>query len=124
MRGNEEKMPAQRDQGFGLSPLSESGSPAASAILAVSPWQMMRRMQEDMDRIFGQFMGNGGISPVPAGARLAVRRLAPSMDISEDSKEWRIEVDLPGVKPDDMDIRLQDHHLTLRAEIRPEEEED
>ena len=29
------------------------GSP--SGFFSGSPWQMMRRMQEDMDRLFGQF---------------------------------------------------------------------
>lgn len=44
------------------------------------------------------------------------------MDISENDKEWTIEAELPGVKPDDIEVRVQDHYLILRAELRQEVE--
>jgi HSP20 family protein len=78
---------------------------------------MMRRMQEDMDRLFTQVFG----APGALGTTLrATAQWSPSMDISESDREWCIEADLPGVKKEDMDVEVRDQHLFLRAEIREE----
>jgi HSP20 family protein len=85
---------------------------------------MMRRMQEDMDRIFGQFFGGQGdwgeVSPF--AAQSGMQRWSPQMDISQTDREWTIEVDLPGVKEEEIDVRIDDRHLMIRAEMRQEEE--
>jgi HSP20 family molecular chaperone IbpA len=87
-----------------------------------SPWQMMRRMQEDMDRVFGQFMDpRSGITPRIAG--LAQQTWAPHIDVSETEQEYRIEADLPGVRPEDIDIQVQDGVLTLRAQMQQQDEQ-
>ncbi|MCW3094769.1 MAG: heat shock protein-like protein [Chthonomonadaceae bacterium] len=87
-----------------------------------SPWQMMRRMQEDMDRVFGQFMDpRSGIPPRIAGQ--ALQTWAPHMDVSETEQEYRIEADLPGVRPEDIDIQVQDGVLTLRAQMQQQDEQ-
>lgn len=97
---------------------SESRAPAPPFVRGL-PWQVMRRMEEDIDRLFSQFMGGGlGIAPTEA-----LQQLSPSIDISEDNSEWRIEVELPGLRPDDVDVRVQGQYLVIRAELRPPEEE-
>jgi HSP20 family protein len=123
MRRNENRLPDRRDWPGSLSPASQSDLFSPSTLLA-SPWQMMRRMQEDMDRVFGQFFGSpfgsGGV-PAQAGQPAGLQQWAPSVDISQNDKEWCIETDLPGVKPEDIDLQVQDQYLILRAELRPEE---
>lgn len=93
-------------------------------MLAGSPWQMMRRMQEDMDRLFGQFFGGPAGSPgggmTPASQQGAMQQWAPSVDISQNEREWCIEAELPGVNKDDIDVQVQDHHLILSAAMRRE----
>jgi len=124
MRRNEEFMPMRRDRGSDLSPWSQGGGFGTSSFGA-SPWQMMRRMQEDMDRIFGQFFGDqGGFGGAlaPFGQQTGMQQWAPSVDISQDDKEWRVEVDLPGVRREDIHSEIQDHHLIVRAEMRQEEQ--
>ncbi|KAM3577611.1 hypothetical protein VYU27_000487 [Nannochloropsis oceanica] len=46
------------------------------------------------------------------------------MDISETDREYRIEVDLPGNKKDDIDISVDDDVLTIQTERREESSED
>lgn len=124
MRRNESNLPSRRTWQGSLSPYEESDFFSPSSFFA-SPWQMMRRMQEDMDRVFGQFFGSpSGSSGTPsqAGAFAGMQQWAPNVDISQTDKEWCIEADLPGVKQDDIDVNVQDHYLILRAELRPEEE--
>lgn len=122
MRRNEEFMPMRRGREADLSPWSQPGSFGGS-FFSQSPWQMMRRMHEDMDRMFSQFFGGqGGFGDLPAfgGQQATLQQWSPSVDISQNDREWCIEVDLPGVKKDDIHIQLQDGHLMLRAEMREE----
>lgn len=83
-----------------------------------SPWQMMRRMQDEMDQLFGRFFG----PPGEFGTLAQVgQQWAPSVDVSESDKEWCIEADLPGVRKEDIDLEVQGDHLILRAEMRSEQ---
>lgn len=57
---------------------------------------------------------------------LAHHHHAPAMhmDISETDKEFRIQVDLPGHKKEDIDITVDDDILTIVAERKEEETQD
>jgi len=122
MRRNEERFPVRRDQERGLAPWGESsprGYPLAPAeFFGGSPWQVMRRMQEDMDRLFSQLFSGGGVEFTPATAG---QQWAPSVDISQTDGEWCIEADLPGVDRDSIDVQVQQGHLILRAEMRQQQ---
>jgi HSP20 family protein len=90
-----------------------------SNFFSASPWQMMRRMQEDMDRLFGGFLG----SAPNTGRGSGMAPFAPNMDLSEDEKEFCLEMDLPGFRPEDVDIQVRNGQLWLRAETRQETEQ-
>jgi HSP20 family protein len=97
-----------------------SRSPGQGADLA-SPWQMMRRIQEEMDSIFSQFIaGPGEIGGGPASSA-GMQQWQPSVDVSESDQEWCIDVDLSGVHEKDVDVKTHDDHLIVRAELKPEE---
>ena len=57
-----------------------------------------------------------------AGARLA-DYFSPSADAAADDDAYQIEIELPGVKQDDIDISLNDNVLTVKGEKRSEREE-
>ena len=46
----------------------------------------------------------------------------PSLDISETDEAVEIKVDLPGIKPEDMEIRVTDDRLTIQGERKEEKE--
>src|SRR4028119_421113 len=110
MRRSSDLFPVRREQDWGVSPWSDFNSLTPSSFFAASPWQVMRRMQEDMDRVFNQFF-----TPALQQAR-QVQQWAPSVDVSQDEKEWLIEAELPGVRQDQIDVQIQNRHLVLRAE--------
>ncbi|MFN3651533.1 MAG: Hsp20/alpha crystallin family protein [Armatimonadota bacterium] len=120
MRRDQENYPMRRSRETGLSRLGDLPGSWMEPSLGFggSPWQMMRRMQEDMDRMFGQLIG----SPQEGAQQgmTAMRQWAPSVDISQTNGEWCIEADLPGVEKDQIEVEVQDHHLVLRAEMRQE----
>jgi len=124
MRRSEDYLPTRRTQSGGLMPGGQAGA-YGSPFFSASPWQMMRRMQEDMDRVFGQFFGtpstlSGGQAGEGAGTGL--QQWAPSTDVSESDKEWCIEAELPGVKKDDVDVQVRDQYLILRARLNADQE--
>jgi HSP20 family protein len=83
-----------------------------------SPFQMMRRMQEEMDRAFGSFFGLPGSA---AGAQ-RIDNWSPSVDLYETDKEIVVKAEVPGVEPEDVEVYCTEDALVLRGETRREEE--
>lgn len=54
---------------------------------------------------------------------MTVAEWAPSVDISEDDKEWLVKADLPEVKKDDVKVTVEDGTLTITGERKFEKEE-
>jgi HSP20 family protein len=81
-------------------------------------------MQEDMDRVVSQVLGgSAGTGGVPAtSGQPGAQTWAPSVDISQNDKEWRIEADLPGVKKEDINVEVHTGYLVLGAETRQGEQ--
>lgn len=61
----------------------------------------------------------------PFGEReaLSLADWTPSCNVSETTEEYRIEAELPGVKQEDLDVKVEDRVVTLRGERREEKEE-
>jgi len=86
--------------------------------MTVSPFQLMRRMHEDMDRLFAHtFNADSGIAPLLSSAGAP---FVPRVDVSETEKEYHIDVELPGVPQDAIDVRVIEGTLTVRAEMQSE----
>jgi HSP20 family protein len=80
-----------------------------------SPFSMLRRMQEDIDRIFGGFGGFGsGFT----------QQWAPNIDVYETENEVVVKADAPGVEPEDLEVYATEDSLVLRGEMRREEQRD
>ena len=45
------------------------------------------------------------------------------LDVSEDEKAYRVKADLPGVKKEDIDVKIDGNQVSLTAEVRSEKEE-
>jgi len=119
-------VPQRRGQQQSLSPfggIDDVFSP--SAFFSQSPWQMMRRMQEDMDRLFGQLVGqsqSGSLSQAAGAGGSGIAAWAPHIDVSETDQEFHIEADLPGVRQEDINIQVQDGMLILSARMQQGQE--
>jgi HSP20 family protein len=86
--------------------------------LLASPFQVMERMQQDMDRLFSHVMGNSDEGQWRSRALTPpASLLSPTVDVSETEKEYRIELDLPGVSQDAIDITVVEGILSIRADM-------
>lgn len=104
---------------------------------AGSPYSLMRRMAEDMDRIFGQF-GFGpslGFGPLAApalgqGGGLSsggLRAWAPQLETFRRGDKLVVRADLPGLRREDVNVEIDNGMLTIsghRSEEQVDERDD
>lgn len=82
-------------------------------------------LRNEIDRVFEDFMWppfRGSLLRSPL-TRLGLLHGAPSADVIERDDCYEIDVDLPGVDKDDIEIALSDNTLTVRCEVKEEKEE-
>ena len=78
------------------------------------------RMRDEFDRALQNFWGGNG----DFESMLPASEWQPSVDISEDDQALKVKVDLPGIKPEDVEISVSDDRLTIKGERKEETEDD
>ena len=84
------------------------------SMLPFSGGDPISRLRNEMDDLFSRFWGNGGESEGSP---------AFSMDLSESDKELQVQMDLPGVEADNIDIEISGNMLTISGDRKEEKEE-
>src|SRR5438067_2077843 len=87
------------------------------SLAAFDPLSDFRR---DMDRLFDAFFGGGG--PLAGGTSAATAMPMPRIDVSEDDHELCVTADMPGVKPSELDLRVEGDVLVISGERKNESE--
>jgi HSP20 family protein len=88
-------------------------------VFSYGPFAMLRRMQDDMDRIFGSF--GGGLS------RFGEREdfdWTPAIDAFQRGNEFVVRADVPGLSRDDLSVEVGEDALTIRGERKQDREEE
>jgi len=88
---------------------------------AVGEWNPLRQMDDwdsRMERLLREW-------PTGLDAResLTVPDWSPKVDITEDKQEYLVHAEVPGVKKEDLKVRIDDGALILSGERRAETEE-
>lgn len=73
-----------------------------------NPWSLMPRLQDEINRLFGNMSENDSSSATAAWI--------PPVDILEYSDRFELYVDLPGVDPAKVDLTLEGGVLTLTGQ--------
>jgi HSP20 family protein len=87
-----------------------------------SPFGELLSLRQAMDRLFEDSFvrpGSGGWGFGPTGAE----SMALPLDVSTTNDELVIQATLPGVKPEDVDITIENGTLTIRGETTSERNE-
>jgi HSP20 family protein len=125
---------SQRKSGGGLSPASnepETGitrREQSENLRTVSPFSLMRRFSEEMDRLFGDFGFGGNLA---SGFGREFGRLAdlegsmwlPQVEAFEREGQLIVRADLPGLTKDDINVDITNDAIQIRGERRQEKEE-
>jgi HSP20 family protein len=71
-------------------------------------------LQDEFERMFRSFLGGGGSesAPTTAGA------WSPALDVEETEDAFVLHVELPGCRPEDVEVNLEENVLTVTGERR------
>jgi HSP20 family protein len=86
------------------------------AITRWDPFRDVMTLQNRVNSIFRDF-NDGGDNP------LTTATFVPAVDVYEDPQKVVLKLEIPGVEEKDLDIRVEDHTLTVKGERNFEKEE-
>jgi HSP20 family protein len=113
-----------REQGQRGGRMARRGSFAPSmfalspgAVLSMSPFELMRRFTDELDRAFESL----GIARGAGGGEIEM--WTPSVEVFERDNNLFVRAELPGLDKDDVKVELTDDGLVIEGERRRESEE-
>ena len=81
------------------------------------PFQDLRSAQDEMTQMSPMLAHALGLhGQQQASSRATTTAWAPALDISERKDAYLVTVELPGLKPEDLDITMEDGLLTIQGE--------
>ncbi|GIV96107.1 MAG: heat-shock protein Hsp20 [Herpetosiphonaceae bacterium] len=80
-----------------------------------SPFEEALSLRDAMNRLFEE-------SFVRPTSLRSTDLLTPALDLYESNEAFHVEMAVPGIKPEDLDITLQDNVLTISGEIKQEQQ--
>ena len=82
-----------------------------------SPISDVALLQNRLNSIFSDFSQPGGQESLATGS------FVPAVDIYEDAQKCVVKVETPGIKQEDLDVRVENNTLTIKGERKFEAEE-
>jgi HSP20 family protein len=113
--------------------------PALMGGMPPSPWELMRRMSEEMNQLFESLGGSGGGLAQLGQTAPATRRqsgaggdldlavppiLVPHIEVQQRRGELVVRADMPGLRPEDINVTVDHGVLTISGERREEHREE
>ncbi|HZH34778.1 MAG TPA: Hsp20/alpha crystallin family protein [Pyrinomonadaceae bacterium] len=89
-------------------------------VVRYDPFRDLRTLQDEVNRLFSSSFSRSG-----AGEDQMMRGAwNPSVDIFENKDQIVLEAELPGMKPEDVEISIENNVLTLHGERRFEKKDE
>ena len=89
-----------------------------SSIIRWDPFREMLSLRREMDRLFDDRF----FSPESTWTQPSAWN--PALDVTENNDEIVVKASLPGVKPEDLEVTYTDNTLTIKGEVKAEEEKE
>ena len=77
------------------------------AIMRYEPWSLLNQLQKQLDSSYDDDGSEGSISTA---------EWAPAVDIKEEDNQFVLLADIPGVKPEDIEVHMDAGVLTVKGE--------
>lgn len=97
--------------------LLERWQPRVQSVVSWNPFADMADLRREMDQVFGEFFGR---TPFQMAATEAI--WSPLVDVHETKNGYQLQVELPGVKQEDIQVSIEGETLTLKGERKHEAE--
>ena len=78
-----------------------------------NPWSIFDQLNRELNTPLKTYDDEDG--------NIATANWAPSVDITEDENSFKLLADIPGVKPDDIEVSMDNGVLTIKGERNTEE---
>ena len=89
-----------------------------SSIIRWDPFREMLSLRREMDRLFDNtFFSPGASWTQPTAWDLA-------LDVTENNDEIVVKASIPGINPDDLEVTYTENTLTIKGEVKAEEEKE
>jgi HSP20 family protein len=85
-----------------------------------NPFAVMRRMHDEMDRMFADAFGQSS----GASAMGGLGSWSPAVEVTERDNQLHVCAELPGLKPDDVKVEITDDALIIEGERKQEHKEE
>jgi HSP20 family protein len=86
-----------------------------------TPFEDVVALQKSLNSIFNEFAGPS-ITTEPSEGSTAAASFVPAVDVYEDAQKVVLKLEVPGVKAEDLDIKLENQRLTIKGERKFEED--
>ncbi len=88
-----------------------------TTLTRTNPWRAMQEWQKEMDRVFH--------NPVTRDdTQVEGANWVPAVDIREEDDKYVLHADIPGVKPEEIEVSMDGGVLTIRGERKQKIEEE
>jgi len=81
------------------------------ALIHYEPWGLLNQLQKELEL---------SREPKSTDGSISTAEWAPAVDIKEDSDKFVLYADIPGVKPEEIEVRMEAGILTLTGEKKSE----
>lgn len=71
------------------------------------PWSLLDQLQKELERAREAGAGEGAV---------ATAEWSPAVDIKEEPDKFVLQADVPGVRPEDIDVSMENGVLTIKGE--------
>ncbi len=86
----------------------------------LEPWSLINLLHQDLDQIAGRRYGVAGIDNNGS----SVADWVPAVDIVEEKDRYVLRADVPGVRPEDIDVNMENGMLSVSGERHQESTEE
>ncbi len=84
-----------------------------------SPFWLVRRIADEMDRLFEEMAG--GIAPPPGSGFERAKGWGPPLETCETGDRLLVRVDLPGVRPEDVGVDVTESEICISGTRAPQQ---
>jgi HSP20 family protein len=87
-------------------------------LMTYDPFREIRALQDEVNRLFASTFSRTGDGDLMRGS------WSPNVDIFENKDQIVIEAELPGLRPEDVDISIENNVLTIHGERKFEKKDE
>jgi HSP20 family protein len=117
-----------RDQSIQRRPWRGEAGLSPAGMFAGSPFQMLRRMTEEMDRAFERMFDDAGFGrlalsrPFGASQQPGASIWSPRVEAFQKQDKFIVRAELPGLKKDDVEVNVTEDAITIHGQRKEEHE--